>query len=161
MSGRSTEFDRSVQRFVDGEMTIDERSRFEARLADEHDLRAAVDELSSLRACFDAERAAPTPRPSAAFEARVLAEIRRAPLSRDGQPGDALAGPSLQLWGRRVVVAAMFVMGLALLVYAGLLKRVDTGHLKASPAEIQRVVERLDAKIREIGLEPAVEDRDK
>ena len=153
MSGRSTEFDHSVQRFVDGEMAIDERAGFERRLAVEDDLRAAVDELSSLRTCFEAERAAPVPRPSAAFEARVLAEIRRAPLSREGG-ADSVS----ELWARRAVVAAVFVFGIGLLVYAGLLKQVDTGRLEASPAEIQREIERLDARILRSAVEPG-EDR--
>lgn len=132
---------REVARFVDGEMPAAERAAFEERMREDGGLRAAVAELRRLRRLFEAERSVAPPRPSAGFRERVLAAGLVAPLA----PFDDRTVRVVETWSRRVLWAAAAIAAIALSVWAGVLRGVDSGRLEASPAEIQRVMQELDA----------------
>ena len=152
--------DLELQRYVDGEMPSDEQVHFEARLSEDEELVAAVDELRDLRACFASERSADVAGAPASpgLTSRVLAEVRRSSLTPAGRVEEM---HRVDHWSRRAVIAAVFVFGLAMLVFAGLLRKVDTGRLEASPAEIKRVMDRLDAAIQQAAIERREETRNR
>jgi anti-sigma factor RsiW len=132
----------AVARYVDGEMAHDDRVAFESRLAADPGLASEVEELAGLRRMFAPERVTQGPAPSSGFRARVLAEVAGHTAER---------GPereTFDVFCRRIVVAAALLFGLGVLVFAGLLRRADTGRLEASPAEIHKEMDRLDALIR-------------
>jgi len=124
-------------RYVDGEMTTDERRAFEARLDDEPELAATIVELRALREWFVD---GPVPRPSSDFRSNVLAAALRNAATVDG---DA----RLVAWSRRVLYAAAALIVLGILVAAGVLRPAYSGKLEASPAELERAMDRLDARI--------------
>ena len=147
------ERERSIARFVDGEMARDELVAFEARLRDDAPLRDDVAEARKLRALFAPERgAAPMvrdPRASTAFRARVLAAAATA--------AEAPRRNDVEHLARQVIAVAAAVLVAVVIAAFGLLNRADSGRLEASPAEMQRTLEKLDAKIR--GAEPVPEAR--
>lgn len=151
--------DFSVQRYVDGEMTADESLRFERELAVDSELAAAVAELRDLRKCFDGERTAPPPRLRPGFADRVVGAVRRDALPVVDRGASAAELVVFERWSRRIVVAAVLVAGLALLLFAGLLRSADTGQLQASPAEIQRIMEALDREIRDAAIVRGAESK--
>lgn len=160
MSGRM-DAEREVQRYVDGELQGAALAEFEARLLRDAALRAAVEESRSLRAVL-ASAAAPAAAAPAGFAARVLDEVRRLPsraeLAADGA-GDDRDLAHVVAMARRLFVAAVLIGGLALLIWAGLLRRTDSARVEASDRkallELQQRIEN-DRRLREAG-EPAVE----
>jgi anti-sigma factor RsiW len=144
---RNDEFDTmSVARYVDGEMTAAERARFAARLDADPELRRAVLELEDLRRCIAAAATTPVRQPCPGFRARVAAEV--AGFGGAAGSREAAELERVMVFARRVMVAAVLVFGVAILMFAGLLRSTDSGRLEASPAEIQRAIEKLDAAIR-------------
>lgn len=144
-------------RFVDGELPAKERAAFEARLAEDAALQAAVDGQADLSAMFVP---GPAPQPSAGFRARVLAAARRLPdseeLSASQSSGHQAPVVSLatqrahiEAFCRRLLVAAALLILFGGLAWAGILRQADSGQLEASRDEIQQEMERLDALIRE------------
>jgi anti-sigma factor RsiW len=151
--------DRQVSRYVDGEMGRDEAAAFEARLRDAGDLRQQVDGIRALRDLFEPERRAARAeslrpyRPSSRLRARVLAGTVRGPAPVREDEAVVVA----RAWGQRVLYAAAALVFVALAGAAWTLGSVGTGRLEASPAELQRTLDELDARIR-AGAE-AVEGR--
>ncbi|MCA8943509.1 MAG: hypothetical protein KDB80_13175 [Planctomycetes bacterium] len=145
-----------ASRYVDEELDDREVVKFEARLAAEPKLREFVAELRDDRAWFAAGKAEAPPTPSEGFKARVLRDVHRLPraeeLSDEQAPAQTMA---FEVACRRIMVAAALLIGIGLLVFGGLLHTADSGKLDASPAEIQRKMEELDAVI----LERAFGDR--
>lgn len=144
------ETQRSVVRYVDREMGRDEAVAFEARLREDAGLRRATEELRGLRSLFGPERAAAGPCPSSDFRARVLA----AAAATAGRVDESAVAA---VWGRRVLYAAAVIVTTTLVLAVGVLRRADSGRLEASPAEVERAMETLDARIRTI--EAAAEGR--
>ncbi len=124
-------------RYVDGEMSADERRTFEARAADDPKLAGLVREL---RAVHDWFVDGPVPRPGPDFRARVLAGA----LGGERTPRD---DDRLVRWSRRVVYAAAALIVLGVLVASGLLRPAYSGKLEASPAEVDHAMQQLDQKI--------------
>lgn len=145
-----------ASRYVDGELGVREASEFEARLAADGELSVLVGELRDDRAWFAPGRDEAAPAPSEGFQARVLRDVRRLPRGDELSGTEASAGiVSFEVACRRIMVAAALLIGIGLLVFGGLLHAADSGELEASPAEIQRKMEELDAVI----LEQAFGDR--
>lgn len=147
------ERERSIARFVDGEMARDELVAFEARHRDDAALRDDVARARELRALFAPERGAARmvrdPQASVAFRNRVLAAAATA--------AEAPRQNDVEHLARQVVIVAAAVLVAVAVAAFGLLNRVDSGRLEASPAEMQRTLDQLDAKIR--GAEPVPEGR--
>ena len=141
---------RSIHRYVDGQMDAAERERFESRLQREQELHDAVDATRAGSVALR-EAAAEPMRAPATFAAGVLQQVRHLP-SRDElvQITDAeeAHAASVELaiaHGRRLLVAAVVVFGLSMLFCMGLLRR-DAEELSAKPAEDQKLMKQLDAK---------------
>jgi anti-sigma factor RsiW len=142
--------DRQVSRYVDGEMGRDEAAAFEARLRDARDLREQVDAARGLRELFEPERRAARSAsmrphvPSARLRERVFAETVRGPaLVREDEAVEVA-----RIWGQRVLFAAAALVLVALAGAAWTLGSVGTGQLEASPAELQRTLDEIDARVR-------------
>ncbi|MGA0058951.1 MAG: hypothetical protein ACO3RU_05115 [Planctomycetota bacterium] len=142
--------DRQVSRYVDGEMGRDEAAAFEARLRDARDLREQVDAARGLRELFEPERRAARSAsmrphvPSARLRERVFAETVRGPaLFREDEAVEVA-----RIWGQRVLFAAAALVLVALAGAAWTLGSVGTGELEASPAELQRTLDEIDARVR-------------
>lgn len=142
--------DRQVSRYVDGEMGRDEAAAFEARLRDARDLREQVDAARGFRELFEPERrtarsASMRPHvPSARLRERVFAETVRGPaLVREDEAVEVA-----RIWGQRVLFAAAALVLVALAGAAWTLGSVGTGQLEASPAELQRTLDEIDARVR-------------
>lgn len=150
------ELERSVSRFVDGEMGRDEQVAFEARLRDDEALRQKVADLRGLRDLFGPERAAAGPRPPADFRARVLAAA-----ATDGEREAAARVDEVEQWAKHVVWAAAILIAAVTVLAVGVLRRVDSGRLEASEDEVRRTIDALDAKIdAQFGrTEESTEDR--
>ena len=138
------EMDREVARYVDGEMSGGEAAEFEARVRAEPALRRAVDEVRELSARFAAGRGEPAIAPSAAFRDRVLSEVFAPPRAAaiDAVPAD------VRTFALRIVCAAAVLLiaaVLAAVVASG--RNAGTGRLEASPADVQRAMAELDARI--------------
>ena len=100
-------------RYVDGEMTDVERAGFEARLAQEPDLKTKVAELESLRGWFRGGRDEPLVPASPGFRSSVLAAARRLP-TRDellAQESAIERDTDLVDWSRRISLAAALIFG--------------------------------------------------
>ncbi|MEY2982455.1 MAG: hypothetical protein ACO4CT_01310 [Planctomycetota bacterium] len=142
--------DRQVSRYVDGEMGRDEAAAFEARLRDARDLREQVDAARGFRELFEPERRAARSAsmrphvPSARLRERVFAETVRGPaLVREDEAVEVA-----RIWGQRVLFAAAALVLVALAGAAWTLGSVGTGQLEASPAELQRTLDEIDARVR-------------
>lgn len=133
-----------VQRFVDGELPESQRAAVRARLDAEPALAALADELRDLREVFAAERRAPAPLASPGLATRVLAAIAQEPAP---QVVAALEG-RVVAFARAAILAAALILGVATLIFTGLLPGPDVGRLEASPDTIQRTIEELDARIK-------------
>jgi anti-sigma factor RsiW len=124
-------------RYIDGEMSPDDRRAFEALLSGEPELAAKIRELRAMREWFVA---GPVPRPSPHFRDDVLAAALR---------GASTVADDLRLvsWSRRVLYAAAALIVLGILVASGVLRPAYGGKLEASPAEVEHAMDRLDAQI--------------
>lgn len=140
----------AAARYVDAQLAPEARAEFELRLVREPLLASAVRATQELRAPFSFERQQDPPRLRPDFAARVLEASRR--LTTAAERGvivpdaGATHGGSFS-FARRLLVAAALILGLGLLMFAGLLRRADSGRLEAAPVQ-QKKLDELDAKIR-------------
>jgi anti-sigma factor RsiW len=141
---------RLLHRFLDGELAAADAEVFRARLLAEPALRAAVEAEQGLRAGFAAVRV-PERRAPAGFTANVLAAARRLPSA--GELEAAAAGATRVLC-RRLLLAASILFGIGLLWHAGLVNGGSPGTMHASPDEVQREVDRLDARLQSGAVPP-------
>ena len=140
-------------RYVDGELSAELRSAFEARLPRDHALAQAVSETRELRLLFAPSRDPVPPVLSPGFRTRLLQEVRSLP-SRDdllaelGEEGELeqAQGASSET-ARRLLLAAALIFGLALLMFSGLLRGADTARLEATP-DLLRRLDKLDVQIK-------------
>lgn len=133
-----------LQRYLDGELPPDDAAAFAARLAAEPEVRRRHDEARTLRTAFAAARGEGR-RASAGFTANVLAAARRLPAREELQQLDVAAGG--MTFCRRILLAAAALAALGLLWRSGLVADRGQDMLQATPDEVQREVERLDAVI--------------
>jgi anti-sigma factor RsiW len=131
-----------LQRHLDGELDPAAAAAFHARLAAEPALARALDDARALRTGFLAGREFAM-RPPASFTAAVLAAARGLPGREQLQRMD-LAASGIRIC-RRLLVAAAVVAGIGLLWQAGLVRLGTPAVLQASPGEMQRVIDELDA----------------
>jgi hypothetical protein len=150
----------AVQRYVDGELRGAVLAEFEARLLRDAALRAAVDESRALRAVLASAAASDAAAP-AGFASRVLDEVRRLPSRAElatEATGERQDLTHVVAMARRLFVAAVLIGGVALLIWAGLLRRADSARVEASDrkamVELQQRIEQ-ERRLREAG--PAVE----
>lgn len=133
---------RSIQRYLDGELPAAEAGEFSRRLLAEPALREQVRAAETLRAGFVAGRervvAAPTD-----FTARLMAEVRRQPSRQQLQEAD-LAGAAVRTC-QRLLLAAVLCAAAGLAWHFGLFDRGRQNTLQAAPDEVQREIQRLDA----------------
>ena len=134
--------DLQVARYVDGELDADARRAFEQRLAADPDLAARVDAARGLSALFAGERAVAGPVARPGFRGRVLeACFADAATRTDGDGAERVV-----VWARRAIYAAAALVLCAVLARSGLFGRATDVELRAGPAEIQKMMEELDAR---------------
>jgi len=132
-----------LDRFLDGAMSEAEMADCRSRLEAEPRLRAALQDRQRLRRGFAAGRdAVVTPRPG--FAASVVAATRRLPVGT----GDEQTGVVVRFC-RRALLAAAALVAAALLWQSGVFHDRGDGTLQAAPDEAQRIIDALDARIRE------------
>ena len=136
---------RRLQRFLDGQSTVAESAGLRARLGEEPDLRQVFEEEQRLRAGFAAARTAGPVAP-AGFTAGVMAAVRQLPSRRELEEREV--GESVKQLCRRLLVAALIVMGLGFVWHSGLLECRRGETLEAAPDEIRREMDRLDQVIQ-------------
>ncbi|MCA8954046.1 MAG: hypothetical protein KDE27_31350 [Planctomycetes bacterium] len=142
----TTDDQRLLQKFRDGELGPSESTAFAARLAAEPTLRAGLQELEELTRGFAADRAR-TFTPPAGFTASVLAEVRQLPNRLELRQIE-VSGVALTLC-RRLLLAAAILFGIGLCWHAGLFPNDRSDKLEAAPAdELQQEIDRLDAIAR-------------
>ena len=149
MSVKDRDF-RLLSRYVDGEMGDVERVRFEERLTGEPELRAALEEIEAGRDWFRAGRSheGATVTAPAGFSERVLREARRLPEAGEShEAGQDLDARRVSTLVRRLTLAALLILGAAIVFTAILWKQGDPSELQASPGEIQKELEQLDQEI--------------
>jgi anti-sigma factor RsiW len=134
--------ERTMQRYVDGELSESDAAAFAARLLREPGLRAEVAALEALTARMTP--AAPPAAPSD-FTANVLTAVRRLPERAQLEQAEVTAS-AVRLCVR-VLVAAGLLLGLGLAWHAGLLDQGGADTLEAAPAVIEQELERLDQQI--------------
>lgn len=134
-----------LDRFLDGELAPEARAALQQRLLAEPALRDGLAERTQLRTAFRAEAdAGPGFRPRAGFADRVLQASRRLPVET-GTDGEA----SIVRLCRRILLVAAAVFAAAMLWQSGLFGTGGEGSLQAAPDEAQRIVDDLDARIRD------------
>lgn len=140
----SPEDERNLDRLQDGALAPAEAAALRARLDAEPLLRAewaARQHFRSARAAAGATTfAAP-----AGFTASVLAATRRLPSRREIEEQEI--GTSIVRICRRILIAAAVVVGLGFAWQAGFFGGGRDSRLEASPNELQKELERLDAMI--------------
>lgn len=134
-----------LQRLLDGELEAPARAEVEARIGAEPALRQRFEMEQALRAGFRTLRAQGRTAP-ASFTASVVAAVRRLPSRSELVDGEEQQ--QIRRLCRRVLIAALALLGLGLAVHAGLLDRGQSNTLQAAPDEIQREMDRLDALIQ-------------
>lgn len=134
--------ERTLQRFLDGQLDPAAAAAFRSALASDAALRERVETERRLRAGFAAARGTTAP---AGFTAGVMAAVRRLP-GRDVLEQQDVGDRIVRLC-RRLLIAAAVLFGIGLVWHSGLFD-VSTSRLEAAPDEIQREMERLDALIR-------------
>lgn len=135
----------AITRFIDCEMSEVDSREFERRLAADARLAEAVRQARELRRMFAPGRSEAGPEPSSEFKTRVMRDVARLPSYSDWQDGVVF---DMGLWGKRIVAAAIIIVGLSMMVYTGLIGPADSGRLEASPAEIEERIRELDSSIR-------------
>lgn len=145
----------AIARYVDGELAEPEARKFERRLAADADLAEKLRQARELRGLFAAGRAELGPEPGAEFKTRVMRDIARLPSYSEWHEDVAT---DLGIWGKRIVAAAIIIIGLSALIYSGVIGPADSGRLEASSAEIKERIKILDAQINASGDGQAVLD---
>jgi anti-sigma factor RsiW len=140
-----------LQRHLDGELEAAADAAFRARLAAEPELADAATSARALRVGFAAARAT-TMRPPATFAAAVVAASRRLPTRHMLEQADVTAGAIAMC--RRLLLAALVLGALGLLWHSGLVRDESPATMQASPADVQREIERLDAELGAHGGSP-------
>lgn len=131
-----------LQRHLDGELDPAAVAALRARLAAEPALARALDDARALRTGFLAGREFAM-RPPATFAAGVLAAARQLP-ARDQLQRMDVAATAIRVC-RRLLIAAAVLAGIGFLWQAGFVRLGAAPMLQAAPAEVQRVIEALDA----------------
>ena len=144
--------ERLLYRFLDGELTADEAAACRARLESEPLLRQGLDELRDRASGFLTARAEAIAAP-AGFTAGVLAAVRRLP-DREALRASEVE-PRLIVLCRRLLIAAAIVVGIGLVFHSGLFTGSSADTLQATPAEVEREMQRLDELIKSGVLESA------
>ncbi len=138
---------RAVSCYVDETLDSEQKALFERRLLQETQLREAVEQAREVRECFTVSREAKVPNIPADFGDRVAMRIQELPTR------DALSFESSELgeieaeeqgaviFGKRLVAAAIMVLGLALATMTGIMPQADSGRLEAAD---QQQIDRLD-----------------
>lgn len=134
-----------VMRHVDGELAPAAAAAFVVRLAAEPALRQRVESLQALRAGFVAGReSGPRPRPD--FASKVLASVRQLPSRQQLEQAGAVGGAVT--FCRRLLLAAALLGGVGLAWGTGLFDGGAPQELHATPDEMQRELDRLDAMLQ-------------
>jgi anti-sigma factor RsiW len=132
-----------LDRYLDGELSPAQATSCNARLAAEPALRAGLQARADLRRPFRVGVGDGfVPRPG--FAGRVLASARRLPVDAGGE---AAAG-AVHLCKRILLIAAA-VFAAAMLWQSGVFTGGADPSLQAAPDEAQRIVDDLDARVRE------------
>jgi anti-sigma factor RsiW len=134
-----------VQRHVDGELAPEAAAAFAARLVVESALRQRVEALQALRAGFLAGRDT-GPRPRADFAGKVMAAVRQLPSRQQLEQATAVGGA--MMFCRRLLLAAVLLGGVGLAWGTGLFDGGTSAELHATPDEVQRELDRLDALLQ-------------
>jgi len=134
-----------LQRHLDGELDAAAAATLRERLAAEPALARAE---AGARALRELRRSSPSAerRPSAGFTAGLLHAVRQLPSRQLLEQADLVA--SGVAWCRRILLAAAVIAGLGLVWQSGLVQREAAGVMQADPADVQQVIERLDAELR-------------
>lgn len=143
-----------LQRYLDGELPPDDAAACTARLAADPAFRRRHDEARALRSAFAAARGEGR-RASAGFTANVLAAARRLPSREELQQHDVVGGGTM--FCRRILLAAAVLAALGLLWRSGLVSNPGQDTLQATPDEVQREIERLDAIIKQQATNPGAQ----
>lgn len=133
-----------LQRWLDGELSPPEAAAFEARVAAEPLLRRRAEAARGLRHAFAGARAA-VMRPSATFTTDLLAAARRLPSRDQLQQADLAA--SAVAFCRRLLLAAAVLAVAGFSWHAGCSEHAGPETLQASPDEVLREMQRIDAGI--------------
>jgi anti-sigma factor RsiW len=134
-----------LARYLDGEMSAEERVGFAARLRAEPALAELESEAQALRGIFACARREPLPALRAGFADRVLDRLSRPAGAQDASTAAAETQRVVR-FARLCVAAAAVILVVATLFTTGALQLPDRGTLQAdSRAELIRV---LDAKIQ-------------
>lgn len=134
-----------LDRFLDGELAPEARAALQQRLLAEPSLRDGLSERTQLRAGFRADLdSGPGFRPRPGFADRVLQASHRLPVET-GTDGEV----SIVRFCRRILLVAAAVFAAAMLWQSGLFGTGGEGSLQAAPDEAQRIVDDLDARIRD------------
>ena len=144
----SSQDQRLLHKYRDGEMSDSDATAFRARLAAEPVLRSGLAELDELARGFLAG-AGRTFTPPQGFTAGVLAAVRQLPSRIQLQQAEISA--SAMVLCRRVLIAAAILFGIGLAWHAGLFPDGRSDTLEAAPAEVEREMERLDEIVRSWG----------
>jgi anti-sigma factor RsiW len=137
--------DRDLQlldRYVDGALEGPALDALRARLASEPALRAGLQHRNELRRTVRAS-AEVAFSPRAGFADRVLAASRRLP-----EP-EQEAGVEMVRLCKRILLVAAAVFAAAMLWQGAMTFSGGSSSLQAAPDEAQRIVDDLDARIRE------------
>lgn len=140
----SNEDARTLDRLLDGALAPAEATALRARIAVEPALQMAFDERQRMHEAF-AAAGARTFTPPSGFTAKVLGATRRLPSRREIEEQDV--GASIVRICGRILIAAAVVIGLGFAWHVGIFGGCRDSRLEASPNELQKEVERLDAMI--------------
>jgi anti-sigma factor RsiW len=141
-----------LHRHLDGELDAAAEASLRARLASEPELARAAAAERELRAGFAAARAT-TMRPPASFTASVMAAARQLPTRQQLEQAD-VAGGAVVLC-RRLLLAAAVLAGIGLLWHSGVVQHESPATMQASPADVQREIDRLRAELASGRVPPA------
>lgn len=140
--------EQQLQRYLDGELSPEDAAAFAASMLQDAELRERVELGERLREGFAAAVAAePRSAAPAGFTAGVLSEVRRLPSREQLQQADLTAG-AVQLC-RRILLAAIVLLGVGVAVHAGLFDLGQQKTVEAAPDEIEAEMQRLDQQILE------------
>lgn len=142
-----------VQRHLDGALSPTDAAAFAARLAAEPALREGHAAANAMRGAFAAAREGAM-RPRAGFKAAVLAAVRQLPTRLQLEQAD-IAARTVRFC-RRLLLAAALLGSIGFAVSAGLLGG-GAPTMQASPDEMQREIDRLEAVVRAGGQAGGVE----